>query len=203
MVYLNDHLEKIDVEKSLSLVSQQRQQTTLRFRHQEDRQQSLAVYLLLCKALRKEYGIIQMPLFTYGPNGKPSLHGFPHIHFNLSHCLQAALCVVDSQPVGCDVEVVPDKLDLDLCRYCCNPQEVETILSSPHPPLAFTKLWTQKEAFLKMTGEGLSVDMPSLFSSQEAGKKTIQTYSSPDFSYVFSICTIPSSSLSLTPFFCE
>lgn len=184
MLYLNDHIEDINVADALKRVGAQRAAYALRYRQEHDRRLSLAVYLLLQEALKKEYGIREVPEFIYGPHGKPALKGHPEIHFNLSHCRQAALCVVSDRPVGCDVESVPAVLDMDLCRYCFNEEETAGILSSENPPLAFTKLWTRKEAYLKLTGEGLTDNLPRI----SVIPHPLQTFTAPDNSYAYSVC---------------
>ena len=106
MVYLNDDIEHFDWQAALPLLSEQRREQCLRFKHEQGRKTCAAAYLLLCEALRKEYGIEEPPIFEYGDHGKPSLVGLPHIHFNLSHCRVAAICVVSDKPVGVDIEAV-------------------------------------------------------------------------------------------------
>lgn len=188
-VYLNDHIEQLDVEKELPLVSEQRRQEALRYLQERDRRLSLAVYQLLQEALKKEYGIIDPPQFSFGANGKPMLVDFPQIHFNLSHCNLAALCVVDKYPVGCDIEVVPEILDLDLCHYCFNDKETDAILSAPHPTIAFTEQWTKKEAFLKLTGEGLTDTLPTILDTPLAQSVSFYTHVATNQSFVYTICS--------------
>ena len=188
MIYLNENIEALDVEKSLAAVSKQRRQEALRYKQIHDRKQSLAVYLLLCEALEKEYGITEQPEFCYGAQGKPFLANHPDIHFNFSHCCRAVLCAVDKIPVGCDIESVPDHLDIELCHYCFNHEETNSILLSPNPTIAFTALWTRKEAFLKLTGDGLTNDLPHVLESPKAQKAYFNTQFASDHSYVYTIC---------------
>lgn len=189
MILLNDHPQSIDLQQALADVSQQRRLKALHYHFERDQKLSLAVYLLLCEALSKQYGITDKPEFVFGPNGKPLLKDYPHINFNLSHCDYAALCVVSDEPVGCDVETVPSHLDIDLCRQCHNEKEIGHILRSDNPPLAFTTLWTQKEAFLKLTGQGLIDNLPELLQSPQAQKVRFHTHIAPDKTYVYTVCT--------------
>ena len=188
MIYLNDHIEEINVSEALHKVSAQRAAYALRYQQKHDQQRSLAAYLLLQEALRTEYGIQEPPEFVFGIHGKPELKNYPKIHFNLSHCQQAALCVISSQPVGCDIETVPDELDMDICYHCFNKEEINAILNSEHPTREFTARWTQKEAFVKLIGEGLKENLPTLLCSKQAEKVSFQTYTAADKSYVYSIC---------------
>ena len=188
VVYLNEQIETIDVSEALRRVSSQRAAHALHYRQKHDQQLSLAVYLLLQEALRTEYGIQESPEFTFEQYGKPQLKHHPHIHFNLSHCHHAALCAVSEQPVGCDIEAVPEHLDMEVCRQCFNEQEIADILASEHPAIQFTVLWTKKEAFLKLTGKGLTDDLPSLFLSPETEHITFQTHAAADNAYVYTVC---------------
>ena len=181
MVYLNDDIDSIDVGSALRAVSPQRREKALRYRQLRDQKLSLAVYLLLAEGLAKEYGIHDPPEFAFGPHGKPHLANHPGIHFNLSHCREAALCVIADTPVGCDIESVPATLDMDLCRHCFNNQELASIFSSPSPTIAFTTLWTKKEALLKLTGQGLA----SGFSILNSQSLIFNSHIAPDHSYVY------------------
>lgn len=188
MEYLNTHPEELDISRALAKVSAQRGALALRYLREEDRKLSLAAYLLLQLALEKEYGITEPQDFAFGPGGKPYLKAYPGIHFNLSHCPAAALCVVDSIPVGCDIETVENKIDTNLYRRVCSPQELQAILKAPHPPLAFTTLWTRKEAFLKLRGEGISDALPGLLVCPEAASARFESHVAPDSSYVYTVC---------------
>ena len=71
MIYLNEDIETLDVRSALAAVSEQRRQKVQQYRQIHDQRQSLTVYLLLCEALEKEYGIIEQPEFSYSAHGKP------------------------------------------------------------------------------------------------------------------------------------
>lgn len=188
MLYLNDHIGELDLGKALSVVSAQRHCAALRYRQERDRRLSLAAYLLLMEGLQREYGISTPPDFIFGPHGKPLLRDYPDIHFNLSHCPRAALCVIANQPVGCDIEEVPRQLDPDLCRHCMNDRETAEILAADNPALAFISRWTQKEALLKLTGEGLTDNLPALLQSPLAATVSFQSLTAADNSYVYTVC---------------
>ena len=163
MIYLNEHIADIDLTEALQKVGPLRAEYALRYHRDLDRRLSVAVILLLMEGLEREYGLSGPPVFAFGLNGKPFLADHPEIHFNLSHCPRAALCVLGNAPVGCDIEAVPDELDWDVCRHCFNEAEHHSIRTAANPLLAFTEHWTRKEAYLKWTGEGLCDDLPGLF----------------------------------------
>ena len=71
MIYLDEHIESIDVVAVLAEVSEQRRELAMRFLRESSRQQSLAAYLLLKKGLRMEYGIQENPILAFTADGKP------------------------------------------------------------------------------------------------------------------------------------
>lgn len=182
MIYLNDDMARFDFDAALPLLSEQRREQALKFRHEQGRKACAAAYLLLCEGLRKEYGIAEAPLFGYGEHGKPFLPGHPDVHFNLSHCREAAICALSDRPVGVDIESIREYNE-SLARYTMSDAELRQIELSPRPALEFTRLWTMKEAVLKLTGEGLRTDMKTVLK----GTERFQTVVSEERGYVYSV----------------
>ena len=77
MLYINDDIAGFDFDAALPLLSEQRRQQALSFKHEQGRKTCAAAYLLLREGLRREYGITEAPLFEYGEYGKPHLVGYP------------------------------------------------------------------------------------------------------------------------------
>jgi len=184
MLYLNDHIWDFPLDEALRQLSEQRREQALRFRHELGRRTCAAAYLLLCQGLRQEYGITELPLFGYGEHGKPYIVGHPEIHFNMSHCREAAICVLSHQPVGVDVESVRSFSD-SLISYAMNDEEAAIISQAARPDLAFIKIWTQKEAVLKFTGEGINDQMKHVL---ENCAHRLTTVVSADERYVYTVC---------------
>ena len=152
---------EIDLDAALGAMTEQRRTKVMAFKHEQGRKLSAAAYMLLCKALREEYGINEAPLFEYSEHGKPAIVGHPEIYFNLSHCRSVAACVVSSSPVGVDVEEVREFKD-SLARYVLNDDEYAMVSSSSQPAREFIRLWTMKESYLKLTGDGITRDLKSV-----------------------------------------
>lgn len=184
MLYLNDQLDILDWEGALDELSDQRRQQVLAFKHEQGRKECVAAYLLLKQALREEYGISENPVFDYGEHGKPYIVGHPEIHFNISHCREAAICVVSDGPVGVDVESIRS-YHQSLVDYTMNADEVAQILSSAQPPVEFIKLWTMKEAVLKLTGVGISNEIKNVLSIPH---KKYTTVVHPQQRYIYTVC---------------
>ena len=158
MLYINNHINRYteaDIERLMEQLPEWRRSQAMRFRHFEGRRQSVLAYMELCRGLSEEYGLSEAPEFLYDEHGKPTLVAYPHIHFSLSHCRQAVGCLLSSAPCGLDIETVRP-LRESLMRHCMNETEQTQILSAEEPAVAFTRLWTQKEAVLKLLGTGLA-----------------------------------------------
>ena len=96
--------------------------------------------------------------FRYGAHGKPQLAGSP-LHFNISHSGALALIALAHVEVGVDVELPRPRRTDAIARRFYAPGEVERLFAIEDAAAradAFFRLWTCKEAFLKVTGEGLS-----------------------------------------------
>jgi len=166
MLYINRELDKIDLEVALASLSEQRRERANRIANERDVRANVAAYLLLKQALLEEYGIDESPRFGFTETGKPYLIDHPDIYFNLSHCMTAAVCVVDSVPVGIDVERIRPFRET-LARYTMNEEEMSVILSGD-PGTEFIRLWTMKEAYLKLKGIGIRADMRDVLRQDEA-----------------------------------
>lgn len=165
MIYINDKIEKI-TERELSYIIERlpewRRAQMYRFKHLQGQKECAISYDLLCQGLR-ERGHDVLPTFVYGQNGKPTLMELPDVHFNLSHCRVAVACAVSDEEVGIDVEVL-GRYKPTLARHTMNAEELQEIANADSPDIAFTRLWTMKEAYAKLTGEGLTTNVRELLS---------------------------------------
>jgi 4'-phosphopantetheinyl transferase len=191
MVYLNDDIAHFDWESALPLLSAQRCEQVLKFKHEQGRRTCAAAYLLLCEGLRKEYGIGEPPVFEYGEHGKPSIVGHADIHFNLSHCREAALCVVSNCPVGVDVESIRQFKE-QLVSYTMNDAEIARIHEAERPDVEFIRLWTMKEAVLKLAGTGITNDLKTVLTGQERIETTVNLEKNYVYSIVIGKKVVPS-----------
>ena len=96
--------------------------------------------------------------FSYGPHGKPEVAGAP-LRFNISHSGALAVVALAHAEVGVDVELPRRRRSDDIARRFYAPGEIERLFAERDDARradAFFRVWTCKEAFLKVTGEGLS-----------------------------------------------
>ena len=182
MIYLNDDIEHFAWEAALPLLSDQRREQCLKFKFEQGRKTCAAAYLLLCEGLQKEYGLTEKPVFEYGEHGKPSIVGHPDIYFNMSHCKEAAICVLSDKPVGVDIESIR-RYSESLARYTMNDEEMALIEKAERRNVEFIRLWTLKEAVLKHSGEGIRNDMKHVLD----GLKQAKTQINEKKSYIYSV----------------
>ena len=101
--------------------------------------------------------------FVSGSRGKPfiapELDG--GLQFNLSHAgTVAAVLVTSGQDCGVDVEHLRTDIScIDLARRFFHPAEARVV--DARGSEAFHEYWTVKEAFIKLTGAGLSIPFDS------------------------------------------
>lgn len=158
MLYINDDIESVDLDKVMGRLSRQRVEQMMRLRNERDRILSVAAYLLLREALAAEHGITTPPVFAYHDGGKPFIADRPDICFSMSHCRHGVACALESGPVGVDIESIRPYSE-ELARRVLNDGELRAVESSARPDVEFIKLWTMKESYLKMTGEGIRSDL--------------------------------------------
>ena len=181
-VVIREEIWDCDLEAALREISEQRREQALKFKFEQGQQLCVLAYQLLKQGLREEYGITENPVFEYNERGKPSIVGHPEIHFNLSHCKEAAACIVSDQPVGIDVESIREYKE-GLANYAMNDEEVHQIEASDNPAAAFIRLWTMKEATLKLIGTGISDDLKTAIDHERFQYITVECAT-----YVYTVC---------------
>ena len=182
MIYISEHIWDFDLPSALEEISEQRREQALKFKFEQGQRLCVLAYQLLKQGLREEYGITENPVFEYNEHDKPSIVGHPEIHFNLSHCKEAAACIVSDQPVGIDVESIREYKE-GLAHYAMNDEEVRQIEDSDNPAAAFIRLWTMKEATLKLVGTGISDDLKTAIDTSIYKYTTVERQR-----YIYTIC---------------
>lgn len=155
--------------------------------------QHAEAYFALSEAVYRLTGRRQLRLVR-GERGKP-FDADGVLQLSVSHCAGFAACVVSvgGAPVGVDAEPIR-AVRGGVAARCFTETEQRMLAASEMPDLAFTRLWTLKESFVKMTGEGLAASLRTVefsFAADQilaADAATGYTqYLTPD-GYVVSVC---------------
>jgi len=160
-VYVMDILklpDPMEYPECMDELPEDRKAKILRFKQSINRKQSLGAGLLL-KQIFDENNQKLDDLY-YGENGKPEVKG---LYFNLSHSDEMVVCAVAESPVGCDIEKV-DKYREGIAERNFTDNEMRYLkrFQGEERKEEFYRLWTMKESYLKMTGEGITVSLDQI-----------------------------------------
>lgn len=163
-----EHIALSEVSPLFPLLSAERRERVQAIHHEPAAVRSALAELLLRLALRVELGLTDLPRIEIGKKGKPFFPDLPEIQFNLSHCRTAVACVLDTAPVGVDVQEVRRNRREDAPPYLplvfriLSEKELTWVTaseSSDEQDRRFTAVWTCKEAYGKADGNGVLYDL--------------------------------------------
>ena len=127
----------------------------------QDLQSRAQVYDLLALAAREEWNMDALPEIARRAGGKPWFPAAQDRAFNLSHSGSLALCALDSEPVGADIQLVKPHRPA-LPAKVCSPQELAWLERQEERWAGFTVLWALKESRAKQSGRGLTSPIAAL-----------------------------------------
>lgn len=167
------------VEKTYCAMSPERRQKADNLRFDKDKKLCILSDMLLREMLKENFSIVN-PEFAKHENGKPYLKN-GGAHFNISHSKDYFACAVDSKPIGIDIEA-KKLIRSHLLRRVCTEDELIFITGQSKLPttkdflseeesLKFLQVWTAKEAYIKYTGKGLSTELTSFSTTENAKLK--------------------------------
>ena len=175
----------------------ERQARANKFRHEDDRKRCLCADMLARKMLAEAANVAPEKIaFTCGEKGKP--HANLPLHFNVSHAGEFVLCAVADAPIGVDIEQIKPFRAGMVARYFTvaeaayiwgNNPSPDGNVTDPETCARFYRVWTAKEAYVKMTGTGISTDLTAVCydpSAQTVCGITLITPDTPE-GYVISI----------------
>lgn len=146
------------------------------------------------------YEAVQEPTpftFQYGPYQKPYLKSIPECYYSLSHSGSYVLCAIGNCEVGADIQEYKDEKAYLLAKRYFTEEETTNMNqgSEEEKRQNFYRLWTAKEAYVKLTGRGLGQGLDSFFVDLE--KKTVGTAFLQEYQevpeYAISVCYLKES----------
>ncbi len=189
------HLWRLDLEaiggdesRWQQLLSPDELTRAARFHFSLDRQRFVATRAWLRMILAGYLGTDANGLsFAYSKREKPSLgsaHAENGVTFNVSHSAGIALLAfARRREIGVDVEQLRRNSDLEAIArrfFSAHEQSQLAALPAEEKVDAFFRCWTRKEAYIKATGDGLSLPLSQFDVSLAAGKKNALLATRPD-----------------------
>ncbi len=145
-------------------VDDTRREKVERCRNEEDKKRSLLAGYLIQVGVREWIGeesglqsAIPLSLsYTYGEDGKPYLTDYPGLHFSLSHSGSYVIAAFSEEEVGIDIQE-HRPMQCDIAERFFSEEDKKQIAQriAEGEKDAFFRLWAVKEAYMKLTGEGL------------------------------------------------
>jgi 4'-phosphopantetheinyl transferase len=153
-------------DRFFALLDTHEQERALRFKFDVHRKQFIVFHGFMREVLARYLSMSpQAVCFKKGDKGKPYLHDklkpASGLQFNLSHTRNMALLAVTrDHEIGVDIEHIDRKTDwTGIAKRFFTKPEQSALFKLPESlrQQAFYKLWTRKEAYMKVMGTGLSL----------------------------------------------
>lgn len=188
-VYYSDVsvLENVFFQAAYDMVSEERREKADRIRIENDKKLCLGVEILLKYALEKEKIFDRDIIYGYGENKKPFLSEHGNIRFNLSHSGKFVMCVISENEVGCDIERERE-LSIKLAKRFFTEKEYMHLLSIENDndkKRLFSRYWTLKESFMKVTGDGMRLPLNQFEICMDTRKISVTHDKNTDDKYKF------------------
>jgi 4'-phosphopantetheinyl transferase len=198
---LDRPLEPATLERLLALLDPARRRQLRRYRHVADIERG-AVADVLARTL---VGLLARRLprgvsIARTPSGRPYVVGDASPEISLAHSGRCVICAASPMSVGIDVELLRP-LSEAMTRELLGPAVRDGGSSLPEPERSrrALRLWTAKEAYLKLTGSGLAID-PRTLQVGDRGDRSIVCGPAPhppgvvttlalDPAYAVALCT--------------
>ncbi|NCC16473.1 MAG: 4'-phosphopantetheinyl transferase superfamily protein [Clostridia bacterium] len=160
-------------QKAMEVVGEARRSKIEKMRKEESKRLSLAAGILLRYAF---LSVNQLELYNaieITENGKPFLPNNEY-YFSLSHSGKFAICGFADASIGCDIELVREKLPHTTKIFTDDEEKTFGALDEKEKKLFFFYLWTCKESVTKWIGKGIAFPFHhfSVMTGQQV-KKTI------------------------------
>ena len=157
VVYFYDHSgETRSLDELSALLGEDRFNYCKKMKNEKAGLCSAYAFLLLRYALKKEYGINDVPTFIRGEQDKPFLRNTPEIFFNLSHIRTCEVCAVSKSPVGVDIQDIRPLTMRVGEKFLTKKEYDKTALINDTDELSkeLCRIWCIKESYGKFTGKG-------------------------------------------------
>jgi 4'-phosphopantetheinyl transferase len=189
------NFKEADFIRLLSYLDDAEKGTALGFKNDQSKKQFILAHSMLRYLLS---GLLNCPLdeiiFDLSSSKKPFIrHPHTSLHFNISHSGSKVIIALHAEEeIGVDIERKDNRFDYPAFAAAHFSTGEKKLISTQHQSEAienFYAVWTRKEAWLKLTGEGLTDNLFAydVSNMHAAGKIQIITFNVED--YLVSIAT--------------
>lgn len=170
----------------LAKISPERRTRIARMKFPQKKTISLVTELLMRNEISKATGADRAAVeFSYNEHGKPFLKGGDYF-FSVSHSGDYVAFAGAASPVGVDIQTV-ECADYRMAERFFAKEEYAEICASPSPEREFFRIWTLKEAYVKMLGTGMATPFNSFSVLAEDIREMSRSEDFGDF--VLSVCS--------------
>lgn len=150
-----------------------RRDRIVELKQKKDRIQSVGAGLLLRYSFLQEgYTIEQWEQIKIQRSalGKPSIVQYPEFCYSLSHSGDWVICGVHSKELGADIqEMRPWKENVAKRFFAMEEYERILLEKKEEREKVFYKIWTAKESYGKLTGDGIGKGISQFLTSDDFG----------------------------------
>lgn len=126
---------------------------------------------ILKEDLRKRFDVeFEQENIVKGKYGKPYFKDMTQYHYNVSNTNGMVVCVISDIAVGVDTEKIKP-FHMAVLKKSCNQKEQDYVLQTQdqiEQAKRFMGLWTLKESYIKMIGQGLYFPLQEITFEQKA-----------------------------------
>jgi len=175
-VKLPEKPDNATIDKLISCLPEVKQTRIKRFRHFRDSLRTLSSEILVRSVVQEKTHLKNEQLiFTVSKYGKPLLENIEDLYFNSAHSGEWAVCAVDCEPIGVDIERIRG-VDFSIAEFRFSKEEYKDLMEKDENErlLYLYDLWTLKESYIKAVGKGLSIPLDSFTIRKDAGDITLE-----------------------------
>ena len=147
-----DLMDPLEDPETFSSLSEARLEKIKKYKSPEDRKRGACAGLMIEEHL-KAHGHSPDEVMI-DSHGRPRIDG---LDFNISHAGDYVIMALSDYPVGCDIERLRDRKS-NIAKRFFSASEKEWMEGEKDRQVAFYRVWTARESYVKYTGEGISLD---------------------------------------------
>lgn len=128
--------------------------------------------------------------YSVDSNGKP--YSNTGLKFSLSHSDNLVILAVSENEVGCDIQKHSVRNFERMAKFVFHKNEIELLNSAENKDDIFFKIWTKKEAFLKLIGTGFTRNATEIDLSKDKYSENSKDFYFSHWKaddYYISVCT--------------